>query len=128
MPGGEAASTQFDVTAAYRERIMLPPGHVLTVKEAETVLAVPDLDTLTGHGEQRRARVLRLDAAVRRQDGRVIIAVAPDQQLVAVAERDAPRLRRQREATVDRTPLRRRLAQGDDQLRGHHLDLGREIG
>ena len=31
-PGDEAASTQVDVTASYRERIMLPPGHVLTVK------------------------------------------------------------------------------------------------
>jgi putative lipoprotein len=32
MPDAESASTQVDVTAAYRERIMLTPGHVLTVK------------------------------------------------------------------------------------------------
>ncbi len=38
MPGGEAASTQVDVTAAYRERIMLPPGHVLTVKVEDVSL------------------------------------------------------------------------------------------
>ena len=32
MPESTAASTQVQVTATYRERIMLPPGHVLTVK------------------------------------------------------------------------------------------------
>jgi len=38
MPGEESASTQVDVTAAYRERIMLPPGHVLTVKVEDVSL------------------------------------------------------------------------------------------
>ena len=38
MPGDEAASTQVEVTAAYRERIMLPPGHVLTVKVEDVSL------------------------------------------------------------------------------------------
>ena len=38
MPGAETASTQVDVTAAYRERIMLPPGHVLTVKVEDVSL------------------------------------------------------------------------------------------
>ena len=38
MPGDEAASTQVDVTATYRERIMLPPGHVLTVKVEDVSL------------------------------------------------------------------------------------------
>ncbi len=38
MPGNEAASTQVDVTAAYRERIMLPPGHVLTIKVEDVSL------------------------------------------------------------------------------------------
>ena len=38
MPGQEAASTQVDVTAAYRERIMLTPGHVLTVKVEDVSL------------------------------------------------------------------------------------------
>ena len=38
MSGDEAASTQVDVTAAYRERIMLPPGHVLTVKVEDVSL------------------------------------------------------------------------------------------
>lgn len=32
VPESPAASTQVQVTATYRERIMLPPGHVLTVK------------------------------------------------------------------------------------------------
>ena len=32
MPGDAAPSTQVDVTASYRERIMLTPGHVLTVR------------------------------------------------------------------------------------------------
>ena len=38
MPGDEAASTQVEVTAAYRERIMLPPGHMLTVKVEDVSL------------------------------------------------------------------------------------------
>ena len=38
MPGDEPASTQVDVTATYRERIMLPPGHVLTVKVEDVSL------------------------------------------------------------------------------------------
>ena len=38
MPGDEAASTQVEVTAAYRERIMLTPGHVLTVKVEDVSL------------------------------------------------------------------------------------------
>ncbi|MFK4056476.1 YbaY family lipoprotein [Brevundimonas sp. NPDC046655] len=38
MPGAESATTQVDVTAAYRERIMLPPGHVLTVKVEDVSL------------------------------------------------------------------------------------------
>ncbi|MFK0299312.1 YbaY family lipoprotein [Brevundimonas sp. NPDC090276] len=38
MPGEESASTQVDVTAAYRERIMLTPGHVLTVKVEDVSL------------------------------------------------------------------------------------------
>lgn len=38
MPGAETGSTQIDVTAAYRERIMLPPGHVLTVKVEDVSL------------------------------------------------------------------------------------------
>ena len=38
MPGDEAASTQVDVTAAYRERIMLTPGHVLTVRVEDVSL------------------------------------------------------------------------------------------
>lgn len=38
MSGDEAASTQVDVTAAYRERIMLTPGHVLTVKVEDVSL------------------------------------------------------------------------------------------
>ena len=38
MPGEETASTQVDVTAAYRERIMLTPGHVLTVKVEDVSL------------------------------------------------------------------------------------------
>ena len=37
-PGDEAASTQVDVTASYRERIMLTPGHVLTVKVEDVSL------------------------------------------------------------------------------------------
>jgi putative lipoprotein len=38
MPDAESASTQVDVTAAYRERIMLAPGHVLTVKVEDVSL------------------------------------------------------------------------------------------
>ncbi|MGH7026985.1 YbaY family lipoprotein [Brevundimonas sp.] len=38
MPSEESASTQVDVTAAYRERIMLTPGHVLTVKVEDVSL------------------------------------------------------------------------------------------
>lgn len=38
MPDTENASTQVDVTAAYRERIMLTPGHVLTVKVEDVSL------------------------------------------------------------------------------------------
>ena len=38
MPDAESASTQVDVTAAYRERIMLTPGHVLTVKVEDVSL------------------------------------------------------------------------------------------
>ena len=38
MPGAETASTQVDVTASYRERIMLPPSHVLTVKVEDVSL------------------------------------------------------------------------------------------
>ena len=38
MPDAESASTQVDVTAAYRERIMLPPGHMLTVKVEDVSL------------------------------------------------------------------------------------------
>ncbi|QTC86312.1 YbaY family lipoprotein [Brevundimonas pondensis] len=38
MPGDEATSTQVDVTASYRERIMLTPGHVLTVKVEDVSL------------------------------------------------------------------------------------------
>lgn len=38
MPGEETASTQVDVTASYRERIMLTPGHVLTVKVEDVSL------------------------------------------------------------------------------------------
>ncbi|PQZ82768.1 MULTISPECIES: YbaY family lipoprotein [unclassified Brevundimonas] len=38
MPGEESASTQVEVIAAYRERIMLPPGHVLTVKVEDVSL------------------------------------------------------------------------------------------
>ncbi|WEK59318.1 MAG: YbaY family lipoprotein [Candidatus Brevundimonas phytovorans] len=32
VAGPESGSTPIEVTAAYRERILLPPGHVLTVK------------------------------------------------------------------------------------------------
>ena len=38
MAPPQAATTQIDVTAAYRERIMLPPGHVLTVKVEDVSL------------------------------------------------------------------------------------------
>ncbi|MNU65844.1 hypothetical protein D3C71_551460 [compost metagenome] len=38
MPDAESTSTQVDVTAAYRERIMLTPGHVLTVKVEDVSL------------------------------------------------------------------------------------------
>ena len=38
MPDAESASTQVDVTAAYRERSMLTPGHVLTVKVEDVSL------------------------------------------------------------------------------------------
>ena len=38
MPGDEAASTRVDVTASYRERIMLTPGHVLTVRVEDVSL------------------------------------------------------------------------------------------
>jgi len=38
MPDAESASTQVDVTASYRERIMLTPGHVLTVKVEDVSL------------------------------------------------------------------------------------------
>jgi len=38
MPDAESAPTQVDVTAAYRERIMLTPGHVLTVKVEDVSL------------------------------------------------------------------------------------------
>ena len=38
MPGDEAASTQVEVTAAYRERIMLPPDAKVTVTLADTSL------------------------------------------------------------------------------------------
>ena len=38
MPDAESTSTQVDVTAAYRERIMLKPGHVLTVKVEDVSL------------------------------------------------------------------------------------------
>lgn len=38
MPGDAAPSTQVDVTASYRERIMLTPGHVLTVKVEDVSL------------------------------------------------------------------------------------------
>lgn len=38
MPDAESASTQVEVTAAYRERIMLAPGHVLTVKVEDVSL------------------------------------------------------------------------------------------
>ncbi|MNK20292.1 hypothetical protein D3C87_385290 [compost metagenome] len=38
MPDAESASTQVDVTAAYHERIMLTPGHVLTVKVEDVSL------------------------------------------------------------------------------------------
>ncbi len=34
----ETGSTSIDVTASYRERIMLPPGHVLTVKVEDVSL------------------------------------------------------------------------------------------
>ncbi|WP_313002498.1 YbaY family lipoprotein [Brevundimonas sp.] len=36
--GPEAETTSVEVTAAYRERIMLPPGHVLTVKVEDVSL------------------------------------------------------------------------------------------
>ncbi len=38
VAGPEAGSTSVEVTAAYRERIMLPPGHVLTVKVEDVSL------------------------------------------------------------------------------------------
>ena len=38
MPGDAAPSTQVDVTASYRERIMLTPGHVLTVRVEDVSL------------------------------------------------------------------------------------------
>ena len=38
VAGPEADSTSVEVTAAYRERIMLPPGHVLTVKVEDVSL------------------------------------------------------------------------------------------
>lgn len=38
MPDAESTSTPVDVTAAYRERIMLTPGHVLTVKVEDVSL------------------------------------------------------------------------------------------
>ncbi|MNU39966.1 hypothetical protein D3C71_286690 [compost metagenome] len=38
VAGPEASSTSVEVTAAYRERIMLPPGHVLTVKVEDVSL------------------------------------------------------------------------------------------
>ena len=38
MAPPQAATTQIDVTAAYRERIMLPPGHMLTVKVEDVSL------------------------------------------------------------------------------------------
>ena len=38
MAPPQAATTQIDVTAAYRERIMLTPGHVLTVKVEDVSL------------------------------------------------------------------------------------------
>lgn len=38
MPESESASTQVDVTASYRERIMLTPGHTLTVKVEDVSL------------------------------------------------------------------------------------------
>ncbi|HUH11333.1 MAG TPA: YbaY family lipoprotein [Brevundimonas sp.] len=38
MAPPQAESTSVEVTAAYRERIMLPPGHVLTVKVEDVSL------------------------------------------------------------------------------------------
>ena len=38
MAPPQAATTSVEVTAAYRERIMLPPGHVLTVKVEDVSL------------------------------------------------------------------------------------------
>ena len=38
MADPEDAGTSVEVTAAYRERIMLPPGHVLTVKVEDVSL------------------------------------------------------------------------------------------
>lgn len=39
MPEVPATVTEVQVTASYRERIMLPPGHVLTVKVEDVSLA-----------------------------------------------------------------------------------------
>ncbi|MET4684573.1 YbaY family lipoprotein [Brevundimonas faecalis] len=38
VAGPDAGSTSVEVTATYRERIMLPPGHVLTVKVEDVSL------------------------------------------------------------------------------------------
>lgn len=39
MPEAPSAMTEVQVNATYRERIMLPPGHILTVKVEDVSLA-----------------------------------------------------------------------------------------
>lgn len=46
MPGAAAETTPVEVSVAYRERILLPPGHVLTVRVEDVSLADAPARTL----------------------------------------------------------------------------------